>query len=171
MDTIYHLNAPLIDGENFSFARLKGKTALIVNTASSCSFTPQYGALERLYRDYKEQDFLVLGFPCNQFGRHEPGDNQDIKRFCRQQFNVSFPLFSKTTVNGPDAHPLFNYLKEHTRGIAQNRAIKWNFTKFLINAEGQLVARYAPRTRPDTLRSVIESQLHDETRLFQRQGV
>ncbi|MBS3796873.1 glutathione peroxidase [Pseudoalteromonas sp. BDTF-M6] len=161
MDSIYHFNATLIDGQPYSFKQLQGRVVLIVNTASSCNFTHQYGALERVYQDYQHQGLVILGFPCNQFGRHESADNATIKDFCESTFNVSFPLFSKVMVNGPDAHPLFNYLKEHTRGIAQNRAIKWNFTKFLINSQGQLVNRYAPRTKPDTLRSVIESQLDE----------
>ncbi|MEO2265814.1 glutathione peroxidase [Pseudoalteromonas pernae] len=161
MDSIYHFNATLIDGQSYSFKQLQGRVVLIVNTASSCNFTYQYSALERLYLDYKSQGFVVLGFPCNQFGRNELADNNTIKHFCQSTFNVTFPMFSKVMVNGPDAHPLFNYLKGHTRGIAQNRAIKWNFTKFLINSQGQLVNRYAPRTKPDTLRSVIESQLNE----------
>ncbi|TMP88550.1 glutathione peroxidase [Pseudoalteromonas ruthenica] len=161
MDSIYHFNATLIDGTPYSFKQLQGRVALIVNTASTCNFSNQYSALERVFSDYQQRGLMVLGFPCNQFGRHEQGSNEDIKAFCTSTFNVSFPLFSKVMVNGPDAHPLFNYLKEHTRGIAQNRAIKWNFTKFLINSQGQLVNRYAPRTKPDTLRAVIESQLDE----------
>lgn len=161
MDSIYQFNAALHNGENFAFSQLKGKTTLIVNTASKCNFSAQLSALEKLYQQYKSQGFSVLAFPCNQFDYNEPGKNLDIKNFYQQQFNVSFPVFSKVMVNGPEAHPLFNYLKTHTRGIAQNRAIKWNFTKFLINSEGQLSVRYAPRTKPETLKQVIESTIND----------
>ncbi|MGO2011365.1 MAG: glutathione peroxidase [Pseudoalteromonas sp.] len=163
MDSIYQFNAALYNGEDFAFSQLKGKTTLIVNTASKCNFSAQLGALEKLYQQYKSQGFMVLAFPCNQFDYNEPGRNLDIKGFYQQQFNVSFPVFSKVMVNGPEAHPLFNYLKAHTRGIAQNRAIKWNFTKFLINSEGQLSVRYAPRTKPETLKQVIESTINDAT--------
>ena len=161
MDSIYQFSAPLYNGENFALSQLKGKTILIVNTASKCNFSVQLSALEKLYQQYKAQGFIVLAFPCNQFDYNEPIDNIDIKDFYQQQFNVSFPVFSKVMVNGPDAHPLFNYLKAHTRGIAQNRAIKWNFTK--LNSEGQLAVRYAPRTKPDTLKQVIESNINDAT--------
>ncbi|CAM4331048.1 glutathione peroxidase [Pseudoalteromonas ostreae] len=163
MDSIYQFSAPLYNGENFALSQLQGKTILIVNTASKCNFSVQLSALEKLYQQYKANGFTVLAFPCNQFDYNEPIDNIDIKDFYQQQFNVSFPVFSKVMVNGPDAHPLFNYLKAHTRGIAQNRAIKWNFTKFLINSEGQLAVRYAPRTKPDTLKQVIESNINDAT--------
>ncbi|MGO2478243.1 MAG: glutathione peroxidase [Pseudoalteromonas sp.] len=163
MDSIYQFNAALYNGENFAFSQLKGKTVLIVNTASKCNFTVQLSALEKLYQQYKQQGFMVLAFPCNQFNYNEPGNNHDIKDFYQQQFNVSFPILSKVMVNGPETHPLFKYLKAHTRGIAQNRAIKWNFTKFLINSKGQLSVRYAPRTKPETLKQVIESTINDAT--------
>ena len=167
MDSIYRFNAQLASGENFSLESLQGKTALIVNIASKCNFSVQMASLEKLYLEYKQQGFTVLGFACNQFGHNEPLDGNDLQAFYQQHFDVSFPIFNKVLVNGPDAHPLFNHLKCHTRGIAQNRAIKWNFTKFLINSEGQLVARYAPRTKPETLKMVIESNLNDETGLIQ----
>ncbi|KPH59123.1 glutathione peroxidase [Pseudoalteromonas porphyrae] len=163
MDSIYQFSAPLYNGENFDLSQLTGSTILIVNTASKCNFSVQLTALEKLYQQYKHFGFTVLAFPCNQFDYNEPINNPDIKDFYQQQFNVSFPVFSKVMVNGPEAHPLFNYLKAHTRGIAQNRAIKWNFTKFLINSEGQLAVRYAPRTKPDTLKQVIESTINDAT--------
>lgn len=161
MDSIYQFSATLHSGEPFSLSQLKGKTILIVNTASKCNFSGQLNALENLYQTYKAQGFNVLAFPCNQFGQHEPLDNLAIKEVYKSQFNVSFEIFSKVMVNGPDTHPLFSYLKSHTRGISQNRAIKWNFTKFLINSQGQLVARYAPRTRPETLDQVIQNNLLD----------
>lgn len=169
MDSIYQFSAALYNGEDFAFSQLKGKTVLIVNTASNCNFSVQLSALEKLYQQYNKQGFTVLVFPCNQFDYNEPNDNLAIKHFYQQQFNVSFPVFSKVMVNGPDAHPLFNYLKTHTRGIAQNRAIKWNFTKFLINSKGQLSVRYAPRTKPEALKQVIESTINDaaNNRTFQ----
>lgn len=159
MDSIYQFKAPLYNNQEFALSQLAGKTILIVNTASKCNFSAQLSGLEKLYQTYKNRGFTVLAFPCNQFGQNEPLDNLVIKDFYQQHFNTSFEIFSKVMVNGPDTHPLFNYLKSHTRGISQNRAIKWNFTKFLINAQGQLVARYAPRTKPDTLKHVIESNL------------
>ena len=161
MDSIYQFTVPLSNGEDFALSQLKGKTILIVNTASKCSFSVQIAALEKLYQQYKHRGFTILAFPCNQFDHNEPIENANIKRFYQEQFNVSFPVFSKVMVNGPDAHPLFNYLKTPTRGIAQNRAIKWNFTKFLINSQGQLSVRYAPRTKPETLKMVIESTLDE----------
>ncbi|WP_404339587.1 glutathione peroxidase [Pseudoalteromonas mariniglutinosa] len=167
MDSIYRFNAQLASGENFSLQTLQGKTILIVNTASKCNFSVQLGGLEKLYRQYQEYGFTILGFGCNQFGNNEPLSGKALAEFYQQQFDVTFPIFDKVMVNGPESHPLFNYLKSHTRGIAQNRAIKWNFTKFLINSEGQLVARYAPRTKPETLKMVIESNLHDKAGPFQ----
>ena len=165
MDSIYQFNAPLYNSENFALSQLKGKTVLIVNTASKCNFSVQLNALEKLYQEYKHHGFTVLAFACNQFGQNEPLDNLAIKDFYQAQFGVSFEIFGKVMVNGPETHPLFSYLKSHTRGISQNRAIKWNFTKFLINSQGQLVSRYAPRTKPDTLRHVIESNLLEAAKL------
>jgi len=167
MDSIYRFNAQLASGEDFSLASLQGKTTLIVNIASKCNFSMQMASLEKLYNTYKDHNFTVLGFACNQFGHNEPLEGGELLAYYQQHFNVSFPLFNKVLVNGPEAHPLFNYLKCHTRGIAQNRAIKWNFTKFLINSEGQLIARYAPRTKPETLKIVIESNLNDKAGLIQ----
>ena len=167
MDSIYRFNAQLASGENFSLASLQGKTTLIVNIASKCNFSMQMASLEKLYNTYKDHNFTVLGFACNQFGHNEPLEGGELLAYYQHHFNVSFPLFNKVLVNGPEAHPLFNYLKCHTRGIAQNRAIKWNFTKFLINSEGQLIARYAPRTKPETLKMVIESNLNDKAGLIQ----
>ncbi|TMN82645.1 MULTISPECIES: glutathione peroxidase [unclassified Pseudoalteromonas] len=171
MDSIYQFNAPLYNSDNFSLSQLKGKTVLIVNTASKCSFSMQLNALEKLYQEYKHRGFTVLAFPCNQFGQNEPLDNLAIKYFYQMQFGVSFEVFGKVMVNGPDAHPLFGYLKCHTRGISQNRAVKWNFTKFLINSQGQLVARYAPRTKPDTLKHVIETNLLQAAKLNNKKAI
>jgi len=159
MASIFDFTAPLTNGEHCDLAQFKGKPLLIVNTASKCELTPQYFALEQLYQKYKDQGFTVLAFPCNQFENKEPADNDEIKHFCELQFGVSFPIFAKVAVNGPDALPLFNFLKTNSRGLMQARAIKWNFTKFLINRTGQVVARYAPRTKPDAISSVIESIL------------
>lgn len=159
MDSIYQFSAPLYNSESFALSQLKGKTVLIVNTASKCNFSVQLSSLEKLYQEYKNSGFTILAFPCHQFGQNEPLDNLAIKDFYQGQFDVSFKVFGKVMVNGPEAHPLFNYLKSHTRGISQNRAVKWNFTKFLINPQGQLVARYAPRTKPETLKQVIETNL------------
>ena len=170
MDSAYQFNTTLIDHSPFSLSELRGKTSLIVNTASTCQFSNQLGALERLYQDYKDKGLMVIAVPCDQFGHHEQGSEQEIQRFYSEQYQVSFPILAKQFVNGPDIHPLFAYLKEHSRGVTQNRAIKWNFTKFLIDSQGYLVNRYAPRTKPDTLRSVIESQL-DEVSHIQRAKV
>lgn len=165
MDSIYHFNATLIDGREFSFEQLRGRCLLIVNTASSCNFSHQYTGLERLHQDYHSKGLSVLGFPCDQFGHHEQGTNESIEAFCKNHYQVNFLLFSKVQVNGLDAHPLFTFLKTQTRGINQSRAIKWNFTKFIISPQGQLVNRYAPRTKPDTLRGAIESQLSRKLQL------
>ncbi|WP_409423309.1 glutathione peroxidase [Pseudoalteromonas sp. RW-H-Ap-1] len=159
MDSIYQFNAPLYNSESFPLSQLKGKTVLIVNTASKCHFSAQLCALEKLYQQYKNDGFTILAFPCNQFDKNEPLEGIAIKDYYQKHFAINFEVFDKVMVNGPDTHPLFNYLKSHTRGISQNRAIKWNFTKFLINAQGQLIARYAPRTKPESLHSVIRSSL------------
>lgn len=157
MDSIYQLNAPLCNNNNFPLSQLKGKTVLIVNTASKCHFSAQLCSLEKLYQQYKSDGFTILAFPCNQFDKNEPLEGMAIKDYYQKHFSINFEVFNKVMVNGPDTHPLFSYLKSHTRGIAQNRAIKWNFTKFLVNAQGQLVARYAPRTKPESLHNVIRS--------------
>lgn len=159
MDSIYQFNAQLCNNSDFPLSQLKGKTVLIVNTASKCHFSAQLCALEKLYQQYKNDGFTILAFPCNQFDKNEPLEGIAIKDYYQKHFAINFEVFDKVMVNGPDTHPLFSYLKSHTRGIAQNRAIKWNFTKFLINAQGQLIARYAPRTKPESLHSVITSSL------------
>ncbi|WP_440053261.1 glutathione peroxidase [Pseudoalteromonas sp. T1lg65] len=167
MENIYRFSVQLIDGQVLPLKTLAGRPILIVNIASKCSFAPQLSALEKLYQKYRPFGLEVLAFPCNQFGRNEPLEDEMLKEFYSSHFDLSFKICTKTQVNGPEAHPLFGYLKSNTRGIAQNRAIKWNFTKFLINTEGMLVSRYAPRTKPETLKSVIESQLNHESRPVQ----
>ena len=158
MTNIYQFEAELLDGKNQSFEEYKGKVLLIVNTASKCGFTPQYAGLESIYQKFKDQDFLVLGFPCNQFGGQEPGTELQIGEFCQKNYGVSFPVFSKVDVKGPEAHAIFRYLTNNSKGILGN-GIKWNFTKFLIGRDGQVVNRYAPTTKPESLDSDILEQL------------
>lgn len=147
------------DGGMASLDTWRGRVLLIVNTASKCGFTPQYEALEQLHRDYGPRGFEVLGFPCNQFGAQEPGDAAEIASFCRTTYDVTFPLFAKVDVNGPNADPLFDRLKAEAPGLLGSRAIKWNFTKFLVDREGRAVKRYAPRTRPEDIGGDIEALL------------
>jgi glutathione peroxidase len=147
----YEFSARTIDGEEVPLARYRGHPSLIVNVASKCGFTPQYAGLEALYRKYRERGFHVLGFPCDQFGHQEPGDEAEIKRFCTLNYAVSFPLFAKIKVNGPDTHPLYAYLKDARRGLLGIAGIKWNFTKFLVNADGQVIDRYSPTDKPEKL--------------------
>jgi glutathione peroxidase len=132
---------------------------LIVNVASECGFTGQYEGLENLYRRYKDRGLVVLGFPCNQFGRQEPGSEQEIKNFCSSKYGVSFPMFSKIDVNGPNAHPLYKYLKEEKKGILGTGKIKWNFTKFLVDRHGTVVGRFSPNTQPEDLEGDIQAVL------------
>lgn len=139
--------------------RFQGQVMLIVNTASQCGFTPQYRGLDALYSRYKSKGFVVLGFPCNQFGRQEPGNAQEIRSFCEKNYGVTFPLFEKIDVNGADAHPLFVFLKEKQPGLLGIEAIKWNFTKFLVDGSGEVVGRYAPTTTPESLSEIIEDLL------------
>lgn len=167
METIHRYSVQLLNGETLSLKQLAGNPVLITNIASKCSFAGQLSALERIYKKYKPLGLEILAFPCNQFGRNEPLEDAMLKEFYSSHFDLSFLVCNKVQVNGPDAHPLFNYLKSNTRGIAQNRAIKWNFTKFLVNSEGELVSRYAPRTKPETLKPVIESYLYNEDRPIQ----
>lgn len=146
-------------GNDVDLSQYRGKVLLIINTASQCGFTPQYKELEALYQQYKERGLVILAFPCNQFGAQEPGNNADIQQFCELNFGVSFPLMSKIQVNGPDASPLFEHLKDSARGLMKTRAIKWNFTKFLVNKDGDVVKRYAPRTKPSAIASAVEELL------------
>lgn len=136
-----------------------GQVLLIVNTASQCGFTPQYAGLEALYRRFRDRGFAVLAFPCNQFGAQEPGDDAEIASFCSLTYDVSFPVFAKVEVNGADASPLFAHLKKAQRGVLGTEAIKWNFTKFLVDREGNVVARYAPTTKPEDIAADIEALL------------
>lgn len=137
----------------------KDKVLLVVNTASACGFTPQYSELQELYQKYGDKGFVVLAFPCNQFGSQESGSNEEIKKFCDLKFNINFPVFQKVDVNGKDTHPLFKYLKEELPGILGSKNIKWNFTKFLIDKKGQPVKRYAPKDKPSSFAKDIEKLL------------
>lgn len=158
MTNIYQFEAELLDGKNKSFADYKGKVLLIVNTASKCGFTPQYAGLEKIYQTYKDQGFVVLGFPCNQFGGQEPGSEDQIGAFCQKNYGVSFPMFAKVNVKGPEAHAIFRYLTNNSKGILGN-GIKWNFTKFLIGSDGMVHNRYAPTTKPEEIANDIEALL------------
>jgi glutathione peroxidase len=142
-----------------SMADNAGKVLLIVNTASKCGFTPQYTGLETLYKKYKDKGFEILAFPCNQFGGQEPGDEEEIKNFCSLNYNVSFPLAAKVDVNGADADPLWDYLKQQQAGLMGSRGIKWNFTKFLVDRNGNVVARHGPQVKPEALEKDIERLL------------
>jgi len=157
--SIYDFKATLLNGDEVSLDAWRGKVLLIVNTASQCGFTPQYAALESLYRKLQARGLVILGFPCNQFGGQEPGDAAAIGQFCQVNFGVTFPLFAKIDVNGENAHPLYAYLKHEASGVLGTEAIKWNFTKFLVNREGQVVERYAPATKPEELNEAIEALL------------
>ena len=148
-----------LDGQQTHLDVYAGKVLLVVNVASRCGFTPQYTGLEALWRRYREQGLVVLGFPCNQFGHQEPGDATEIKDFCTTRYDVSFPLFEKLEVNGPNAHPLFLHLREAAPGVLGSTAIKWNFTKFLVDRTGTVVRRYGSMTTPEALASDIEALL------------
>jgi len=157
--SIYSFTVSDIRGDQRSLEDYRGKVLLIVNTASKCGFTPQYEGLEAIYRRYKDQGFEVLAFPCNQFANQEPGTEAEIASFCETNYQVSFPLFAKVEVNGKDAHPLYQYLKEQAPGVLGSEAIKWNFTKFLVDREGRTVKRFAPNDKPESISSDIESLL------------
>lgn len=157
--TVYAQEVKNIEGETVSLADYRDKVLLIVNTASRCGFTKQYEGLEELYEAYRDQGFEVLGFPCNQFGGQEPGSSEEISEFCSLNFNVSFPMFEKLDVNGDNADPLFNFLKQQAPGLLGTQAIKWNFTKFLVNRQGEVIKRFAPTDKPQSLRPMIESLL------------
>ena len=159
MMNVYDFKAKTIRGEEISLADYAGKVLLIVNTASKCGFTPQYKDLQELHMKYKDQGLVIAGFPCNQFGHQEPGDESAISEFCELNFGVSFPLFKKIDVNGSDAHPLFVQLKKQAPGLLGSKNIKWNFTKFLIGRDGLQVKRFAPTTKPQDLTQEIEALL------------
>jgi glutathione peroxidase len=158
-DTVYSFTAKALDGSDVSLGDYRDKVLLIVNTASECGFTPQYAGLQELHTRYGSRGLAVLGFPCNQFGKQEPGDAAQIGAFCEQRFGVSFPLFEKVDVKGDQAHPLFRWLTEEAPGMLGLKAIKWNFTKFLIGRDGKVVKRYAPTTKPADVASDIEALL------------
>ncbi len=160
--SIYGFSAPLLNGRTVDLAEFKGQVLLIVNTASQCGFTPQYAGLEELYRLYNKKGFQVLGFPCNQFGAQEPGSEVEIAAFCEKNYGVSFPVFAKIDVNGPAAHPLYNFLKREKPGIFWTRKIKWNFTKFLVDRQGRVVRRYAPSFKPDSLAATVAELLDNQ---------
>ena len=159
MNRVYDYSARALDGNEISLATFTGQVLLIVNTASACGFTPQYGGLETLYRAHAARGFAVLGFPCNQFGKQEPGSETEIAEFCSREYSVTFPMFAKIEVNGENAHPLYQFLKRQRPGLMGLESIKWNFTKFLVDREGQVVTRYAPTTRPEALTAEILSLL------------
>jgi glutathione peroxidase len=156
---LFDIPVTTIKGEQKTLADFGGKAILVVNTASKCGFTPQYKGLENVWQQYKDQGLVVLGFPCNQFGKQEPGDEGAISEFCELNFGVSFPLFKKVDVNGSDAHPLFVNLKKNAPGLLGSQGIKWNFTKFLLSADGQVIKRFAPTTKPEDLTAEIEALL------------
>lgn len=158
-NTLYSIPVTTITGKEMTLETYAGKVLLIVNVASKCGFTPQYKGLEELYQTFKAQGFEVLGFPCNQFGAQEPGNETEIAQFCELNFGVTFPLFAKIDVNGKNTHPLYAYLKEHAPGVLGTEAIKWNFTKFLVDQKGNVVARYAPQDTPEKLKGDIEKLL------------
>ncbi|RAK68918.1 glutathione peroxidase [Phenylobacterium kunshanense] len=159
MASVYDFTAETIDGQPAPLADYQGKVLLIVNTASKCGFTRQYAGLEELYRKYRDRGFVVLGFPCNQFGAQEPGDEEEIKSFCSLTYDVDFPMMRKIDVNGPTAHPLYVFLKGQKKGLLGTEGIKWNFTKFLIDRSGKVVDRYAPTDEPKSLEGAIEALL------------
>ena len=158
MASIYDFSATTLSGNEVSLKDFEGQVLLIVNTASACGFTPQYKGLEALQKTYGARGFSVLGFPCNQFGGQEPGDAAQIEQFCERNYGVSFPMFAKVEVNGDGAHPLYKYLKDQKTGLLGS-SIKWNFTKFLVDRSGKVVARHAPTTTPESLKKEIEALL------------
>lgn len=159
MTTAYDFSAKSIDGAEQSLSEFKGKVLLVVNTASKCGFTPQYAGLETLWNKYEDQGLVIMGFPCDQFGHQEPGDEAEIKNFCSLSYDVSFPLFAKIEVNGAGAHPLYQWLKKEKSGLLGIGAIKWNFTKFLIDRQGRVIKRYAPTDKPESIEKDIVAAL------------
>ena len=157
--SLYDIPVTTIRGKTESLEAYRGKVLLVINVASRCGFTPQYEGLEKLYRKYRDRGFVILGFPCDQFGNQEPGGEAEIAQFCSLNFGVSFPMFAKVHVNGADAHPLFKHLTAERRGLLWSRSIKWNFTKFLIDRHGQAVKRFGSLTKPQRLEPRIEALL------------
>jgi glutathione peroxidase len=157
--SVYEFTAETLDGKPAPLADYRGKVLLIVNTASKCGFTPQYAGLEALWRKYRDRGLAIVGFPCNQFGAQEPGDAAEIANFCSLTYDVSFPMMAKIDVNGPKAHPLYAWLKHEKKGLLGSEGIKWNFTKFLIGRDGEVVERFAPTATPASLEGAIEALL------------
>jgi len=157
--SIYDIDVTTIEGRPQKMDAYRGKALLVVNVASKCGFTPQYTGLQALYERYKEKGFTVLGFPCDQFGHQEPGDEAEIQSFCSTNYNVTFPLFAKIDVNGSDAHPLYKLLKSEKKGLLGSESIKWNFTKFLVGADGSILKRYAPQDTPEKIGEDLASIL------------
>lgn len=158
MNDFYSLNANSLNGKNINLSEYKGKTVIVVNTASKCGLTPQYEGLEKLYQTYKDDGLVILGFPCNQFGKQEKGNANEIQEFCQVNYGVSFPMFEKIDVNGNNAHPVFKYLKSELGGFLGSK-IKWNFTKFVIDKNGKPIKRFAPTTKPEKMESYITKLL------------
>ena len=159
MSELYNISVKDIDMNSVDLSSYEGKTLLMVNVASKCGFTPQYKDLQNLYEKYQDQGLEVLGFPCNQFGAQEPGTNEDVKSFCDLNYNISFKMFNKIDVNGSNASPLFKYLKRESPGIMGTEAVKWNFTKFLVNKDGQVVKRFAPKDGESEIESELQKIL------------
>jgi glutathione peroxidase len=157
--TIYDFKPLAADGKPYSIEGLKGKTILVVNVASKCGFTPQYDGLETLYKKYQSKGLVILGFPCNQFGGQEPGTNSEIQEFCRLNHGVTFPILGKVDVNGDKADPIYTWLKSQAPGILGTEAIKWNFTKFLVSKDGNVLERFAPAVKPEEMASAIEKAI------------
>jgi glutathione peroxidase len=159
MPSVYDFEAQSIDGQTVPLSRYRGQALLIVNTASACGFTPQFAGLEKLHETYGARGLVVLGFPCNQFGAQDPGSNEQIASFCQRNYGVSFPMMAKIDVNGGDAHPLYRWLTAEAPGLLGSKAIKWNFTKFLVGKDGTVLKRYAPQDAPEKLAGDIEAAL------------
>ena len=159
MSSVYDYSAKTLDGAEQSLGDYRGKAMLIVNVASKCGFTPQYEGLEQMYRRNKDKGFVVLGFPCDQFGHQEPGNEEEIRNFCATTYDVSFPMYSKVEVNGGDTHPLYKHLKKEAKGLLGTEAIKWNFTKFLVDRNGRVVRRYAPTDTPQSIEKELAAVL------------
>ncbi len=159
MTNVYDFKAEKLEGGEQSLSEYEGKVLLIVNTASKCGFTPQFDGLEKLFEKYKDQGLVVLGFPCNQFASQDPASNSEIGEFCQRNYGVSFPMFAKIDVNGSNAHPLYKYLTKEAKGVLGTEAVKWNFTKFLVGRDGNVIDRYATATKPEAMTKDIEKAL------------
>lgn len=159
MTNVYDFKAEKLEGGEQSLSEYEGKVLLIVNTASKCGFTPQFDGLEKVFEKYKDQGLVVLGFPCNQFASQDPASNSEIGEFCQRNYGVSFPMFAKIDVNGNNAHPLYKYLTKEAKGLLGTEAVKWNFTKFLVGRDGNVIDRYATATKPEAMTKDIEKAL------------